>query len=79
MNEHAIAKAAAKHCVKTGNQRYIVPDSNRYESDGTIEPSNRGRYCEWNTRRDSDEREEISDVDEDGAIKLKYPTAMILF
>ena len=114
-NEHAIAK----HCVKTGNQRYIVPaeDSSR---EGTETLSMEAKLAiagltdiktgklpdsvqmaigikamvllNLATEADIangtrgeiqniilDEREEISEPDEDGSISLKYPPAMILF
>ena len=114
-NEHAIAK----HCIKTGNQRYIVPaEDNSRDGTGVLSmeaklaiaglgDNKMGKLPDCvqmaigmkamvllnlateadianGTRGEIqdiilDEREEISAVDEDGAIRLKHPPAMILF
>jgi hypothetical protein len=113
-NEHALAK----HCMKTGNQRYIVPaeDTLRDKSNlsmeaklaiAGLEDKATGKLPATvhmaigmkamvllniateadianGTRGEIqdiilDEREDLSMPDEDGAIKLKYPPAMLLF
>ena len=114
-NEHAIAK----HCIKTGNQRYIVPaeDTSQVGTEvlsmdaklaiAGLTDNKTGKLPDLvqmaigmkamvllnlateadianGTRGEIqdiilDEREETSAIDEDGAIRLKYPPAMILF
>ena len=114
-NEHAIAK----HCIKTGNQRYIVPaeDSSRVGTENLsmdaklaiagLADNKTGKLPDLiqmaigmkamvllnlateaeianGTRGEIqdiilDEREDISIPDENGAITLKFPPAMILF
>ena len=114
-NDHAIAK----HCMKTGNQRYIVAaeDNSRNVNEdlsmeaklaiASLADSKTGKLPDVvqmaigmkamvllnlateadianGTRGEIqdiilDEREEMSIVDEDGGIRLKYPPALILF
>ena len=114
-NEHALAR----HCMKTGNQRYIVPAED-ISRDGSQDLSMEARLAiagledkktgklpatvqmaigmkamvllnvateadiANGTRGEIqdiilDEREDLSAPDEDGAIYLKYPPAMLLF
>jgi len=114
-NEHALAK----HCTKTGNQRYIVSaeDKSRKGNEtlttearlaiAGLDDKQTGKLPAsvhmaigmkamvivnmateadiangtWGVIQDiiMDEREEESDPNEDGAIVLKYPPAMLLF